>query len=113
LDSYFGKRFEKLCQESLMEDYRKRKIIWEHVGRYWDKNIELDVVGIRRDRWIDMGECKWGTVKSLREVAQSLEMKSARYPNAEGASIGKHIYLRTPVSRQIEGIQLHTLSDMF
>jgi len=113
LDSYFGKRFEKLCQESLMEDYRKRKIIWEHVGRYWDKNIELDVVGIRRDRWIDMGECKWGTLKSLQEVGQSLELKSARYPNAEGASIGKHIYLRTPVSRQIEGIRMHTLSDMF
>jgi len=113
LDSYFGKRFEKLGQESLLEDYRKRKIIWEHVGRYWDKNIELDVVGIRRDRWIDIGECKWGAVKSLREVAHSLELKTARYPNSEGASIGKHIYLRTGTNRQVEGIQLHTLADMF
>ena len=113
LDSYFGKRFEKLCQEALLADYRKRKLVWDHVGRYWDKEIEVDVVGVRRDRWIDLGECKWGSVKSLGEVAQSLARKSARYPNPQGASIGKHIYLRTPVSRHLAGIQLHAHPDLF
>jgi hypothetical protein len=67
LESYFGTRFEKLCQEALVASYRRQQVLWQHVGQYWDDEMQIDVVGVRLDKWIDFGECKWGG----RKVSQS------------------------------------------
>jgi hypothetical protein len=47
--------------------------------------IQIDVVGLRADRWIDIGKCKWGTVASLPALAAELEEKVHPYPNTRGA----------------------------
>jgi len=36
------------------------------VGQYWSKTTRIDVVGLRDDGWTDLGECKWGTVRSSK-----------------------------------------------
>src|SRR5690606_1777684 len=63
LEAFYGAGFERLAREAL-------PLLWQaegvpgggHVGEYWDKQVQIDVVGVRRDGWIDLGECKWGTV---------------------------------------------------
>jgi Archaea bacterial proteins of unknown function len=53
------------------------------VGSYWDSQVQIDVVGLRRDGWIDLGECKWGAVKSLVSAAAELEEKVRHYVEVE------------------------------
>lgn len=95
LDAYFGTCFERLCRQALPVIYD-----WEgvgaafEVGEYWDKNIQIDVVGIRDDHWTDLGECKWGFVKSYKYALSAFDRKINAYPNPRGATIGKRIFLR-------------------
>ena len=67
LDSYFGSCFENLCREALAVSYAKRQILTKfEIVEYWDKNIQIDVVGVREDNRIDLGECKWGKFDNSR-----------------------------------------------
>lgn len=113
LESYFGTRFEKLCQEGLVESYRRRQILWQHVGQYWDDAMQIDVVGIRRDKWIDFGECKWGETESVSKLLIDLEAKCANYPKTNGFSRGLHLYLKhKPRGSPPPNVQVHHLADL-
>ena len=114
LESYFGARFEKLCQDALREDYRKKQILWQHVGQYWDRNIQLDLVGVRQDKWIDFGECKWGDPGPLGSLAERLAKKCDEYPQKPGYSQGKHLYLKhKPRGNPPPNTQVHHLANLF
>lgn len=52
------------------------------------------MVGRREDGWTDLGECKWGAVRSGGAPAAELEAKVARYPNPRGATIGRRLFTR-------------------
>lgn len=95
LDSYFGLCFEGLCRRALPLLYEREGVTAAfEIGEYWDKNVQIDVVGLRDDHWTDLGECKWGTVKSHKAVLTELERKVGSYPNTRGATIGKRIFFR-------------------
>jgi len=95
LDAYFGACFEKLCQEALPRLYKKEGITAAfEVGAYWSKDVQIDLVGLRDDGWTDLGECKWGTVRSPRALEDELEAKVRAYPNRRNATIGKRIFVR-------------------
>jgi AAA+ ATPase superfamily predicted ATPase len=114
LESYFGARFEKLCQDALREDYRKKHILWQHVGQYWDRNIQLDLVGVRQDKWIDFGECKWGDPGPLGSLAERLAKKCEEYPQKPGYSQGMHLYLKhKPRGNPPPNTQVHHLANLF
>jgi hypothetical protein len=98
LDSYFGSCFEQLCREALPVLYARAGLTAGfRVGEYWDKHAQIDVVGLRDDGWTDLGECKWGPVRSAAALRRELEAKLAFYPNARSATIGRHIFTRTRV----------------
>jgi hypothetical protein len=95
LDAYFGSCFERLCREALPSLYRREGLTAAFdVGEFWSKDIQIDVVGIRDDGWTDLGECKWGTVRSPGAIEQELEEKIRAYPNRRGATIGRRIFAR-------------------
>lgn len=75
--------------------------------------MQIDVAGVRRDHWIDLGECKCGSIKSLHTVVDAFESKISRYPTPKGYSIGKHIFLRNPSKQQVPNMQLHHFENMF
>jgi AAA+ ATPase superfamily predicted ATPase len=113
LESYFGTRFEKLCEEGLLADYRKKQILWQHVGQYWDQDMQLDLVGVRQDKWIDFGECKWGEPGPLVSLAERLAKKCEQYPN-KGFSQGLHLYLKhKPRGHTPPNTQIHYLANLF
>jgi hypothetical protein len=78
--------------------------------------VQIDVVGLRRDGWIDLGECKWGIVKSLVSTAVELEEKVRHYPNAEDATIGRHLFVRSLKGhrkKQPENVRIHALDELY
>jgi uncharacterized protein len=95
LDSFFGDAFERLCREALPLIYFNEGVSTNfEVGEYWDRSTQIDVVGRRDDGWTDLGECKWGTLRSAKALIAELEGKIERYPNKSGATIGRRYFLR-------------------
>jgi hypothetical protein len=112
LPAYFGECFERLCREGLGKIYKSEGVAAGYrAGSYWDKNVQIDVVGMRDDGFIDLGECKWGTVRSLDAVARELEGKVPRFPNPANATIGKRIFVRKKGKQAPAGVTVHDLES--
>ena len=117
LPSWFGLCFERLCREALPRLYEREGVgAAFQVGEYWDKSVQIDVVGLRDDGWTDIGECKWGTVRSRPALEAELAAKVGAYPNPRGATLGRRAFLRcrpagTP--REANGVRWHDLDDLY
>jgi hypothetical protein len=120
LDAYLGSCFEGLCREALPHLYARERVASPfEVGEYWDKRCQIDVVGIRQDGWTDLGECRWGAVRSARAVRDELEAKVALYPNRRNATIGRRIFSRDVAPPRERGrpedaaVRWHDLEDLY
>ena len=118
LDAYFGLAFGLLCREALPHLYQREGITAAfEVGEYWAKDLQVDVVGLRDDRWIDLGECKWGERVGANAIKRELDAKVAHFPNQRNATIGGRIFTRktgTPVARsQASPMRWHSLEDLY
>ena len=91
------------------------------LGQYWDKRVQIDVVGVRDDGWIDLGECKWAPITSVPHVLSELEAKALAFPNPRNATLGRRVFARTvPAasrrSRRQRGdapVAWHSLEDLY
>lgn len=117
LEAYFGLCFETLCREALPVLYEQEGVFSPfEIGSYWNKQVQLDVVSIRQDGWIDLGECKWSATSSPAAAATELEEKVRHYPNPRQATIGRRLFLRAvKQSRKAlpENVRVHTLEDFY
>lgn len=117
LEAYFGACFERLCREALPVLYAREGVsAGLEVGEYWDKSTQIDVVGLRDDGWTDIGECKWGAVRSRKAVEAELQEKVERYPNPRNATIGRRIFTRhkqPQASSRSPGVRWHSLEDLY
>lgn len=115
LDAYFGGCFERLCREALPALYAAEGVhAGFRVGEYWDKHVQIDVVGVRDDAWVDLGECKWGAIGSTRAVADELEAKVRAFPNKRGDTIGRRIFARTVPAAAHDGpVRWHALESLY
>jgi len=115
LESYFGQCFERLCREALARIYEKERVAAAYkVGEYWDKRVQIDVVGVRQDNWIDLGECRWGSVTSVPELVAEMENRVKLYPNSTNASVGRLIFTRRPVKARGERLaRFFSLEDLY
>ena len=113
LPAYFGECFERLCRESLGGLYRQEGISATfRAGEYWDKHVQIDVVGMRDDGFIDLGECKWGAVRSLAVVADELAAKVPRFPNPANRTIARRLFVRSRGKQQPPGVRVHDLESL-
>lgn len=95
LAAYEGTCFERLCRQALPHLYRTEGVGADFdVGQYWDRRVQIDVVGLRDDHWTDLGECKWGTVRSANALRQELATKVAAFPNRRGATLCSRFFVR-------------------
>ncbi len=122
LDSYFGGCFERLCREALPVLYAREHVSAGYrIGEYWDKAVQIDLVGARDDGWIDLGECKWGPVASVPGLLAELETKVRAFPNPRGDTVGRRIFARTvPAAARTSGagtaaapVSWHSLEDLY
>ena len=115
LDAWFGDCFERLCRASMPLIYAREGVAAQfEVGQYWDPRVQIDVVGVRRDGWSDLGECKWGDV-SPGKAASELEEKVKLFPNPSNATIGRRVFLKTvaPAQKMPESTRVHTLKNLY
>jgi|CXWL01.1.fsa_nt_gi AAA+ ATPase superfamily predicted ATPase len=95
LDAYFGGCFERLAKEMLPHVLRHEGVTASvEVGEYWDSDVQIDLVGIRDDGCIDLGECKWGKVRSAPAVRAELATKLAAFPNPKQATLRRRFFVR-------------------
>ncbi len=117
LPAYLGACFERLCRDALPRIYEREGVSAAFtIGEYWDKNVQIDVVGLRDDRWTDLGECKWGAIRSPAALAREIEDKVRAYPNQRGATIGRRAFVRRmPKSGPPKGspVVWHDLEDLY
>jgi len=117
LDAYWGSCFEALCREALPALYEREGVSAAfEVGEYWDKAVQIDLVGHRDDGWTDLGECKWGSVRSRPALEAELQAKVERYPNPRNATIGRRLFVRD--ERAVpetpgEGVRWHHLAELY
>lgn len=117
LDSFFGYCFESLCREALPRLYEREGISAAFtVGEYWDKEVQIDVVGLRDDNWTDLGECKWGPVHSPKQLTAELDRKVPAYPNPRNATIGRRLFLSKIPPKMNTGspdLRCHAMEDLY
>lgn len=114
LDSYFGGCFERLCRQALPALWAEEGVAsGGEVGEYWDPKVQIDVVGLRDDGWIDLGECKWGPVGSPQRLMHELEQKTEGHPNPKRRTLGKRLFLKTrPARFRPDGMAVHDLAQL-
>jgi uncharacterized protein len=116
LDSYFGSCFEQLSREFLAALYQREKISSAfQIGEYWNKETQIDVVGLRQDGWLDCGECKWGDVRSTKILTQELDIKASRYPNAQKYTLQRRLFTHHALPQKSipSNFQCHCLEDFY
>lgn len=116
LSAYYGSCFEKLCREALSDIYHKEGVSSNYeTGEYWDKQVQIDLVGYRQDNWTDIGECKWGSIKSAKSIIQQLNNNIGRYPNSRNATIKGRIFTRKKMvkAKQDTAFIWHSLEDIY
>ena len=114
LDAYFGVCFELLARDSVAHIYQREGIDCAfEVGEYWDRETQIDVVSIRDDGWIDLGECKWGKVKSWPGLRTELSAKVAAYPNPENRTIRSMVFTRSAPPKGVEGLHCVSLESLY
>jgi len=116
LPAYEGLCFERLCREALPRLYRAEGLAAAfEIGEYWDKRVQIDVVGVRDDGWADLGECRWGSVRSAPALRRELEAKVAAWPNRGGATIQPRVFVRRKPARTNDAARerWHDLEDLY
>lgn len=116
LTAYEGLCFERLCREALPALYRAEGLTASfQVGEYWDKRVQIDLVGVRDDGWADLGECRWGTVRSAAALRRELDDKVAAWPNRGGSTVQRRLFVRRKPARAADTAQLrwHDLEGLY
>ena len=68
--------YEKVCRE-LLSDFRNKIFSFERIGRWWNKEEEIDIIGVnKKTQEIIFGECKWSDNLVDKPVFYDLKRKS-------------------------------------
>jgi AAA+ ATPase superfamily predicted ATPase len=116
VDAHFGSCFERLCREALGWVYRRERVSAAYeVGQYWDRDTQIDVVGLRDDGVIDLGECKWGAYGGAARLRDELVAKLAAYPNPRRATLIPRAFVRKRPARagKADPFRWHDLDDLY
>lgn len=112
LDAWAGDGFERLCRQALPRLLAAEGVrATVEVGAWWDKQAQLDVVGLRDDGVTELGECKWGPVGGV-ELQRELERRVLAFPNPRRHALRRHAFVRTWKGKPPEGMLVHQLADL-
>ncbi len=94
-DAFCGEAFERLCREAIPLLHAEEKISASStIGEYWAKDAQIDVVALRDDGCIELGECKWGAVRSPSALRAELASKIPAFPNRRAATLRLRYFTR-------------------
>jgi AAA+ ATPase superfamily predicted ATPase len=74
--SFVADNFETICQE-MIKGYKEKLFQFEKIGRWWDKNEEIDFVAVNdEEKKILFGEAKWSKKPVGNDIYDNLRRKS-------------------------------------
>ncbi len=112
-DAFCGEGFERLCREALPLLYASEGVGGRYeIGEYWDRAVQIDVVGLRSDGWVDLGECKWESRAAPVQAARDLAARAARYPT-DGRTVRHRLFVRRAPRSAPPGISVHDLRALY
>jgi len=88
LDHFASETYETICREAVRSGLLDGPpgTPWETVGRWWDRQAEIDVVALDADRSrILLGEVKWSGRPVGTNILADLEQKAALFARAHSA----------------------------
>ena len=98
-DAFCGEAFERLCREAIPLLHAEEKIAAATtVGEFWAKDVQIDTVALRDDGVIELGECKWGAVRSPAALRAELATKIPSFPNRRAATVRLRYFTRDRVT---------------
>jgi hypothetical protein len=119
-DNIMGPAFEQCCR-AWVERYASEELTGapQEVGSWWDRKgqVEIDVVGVRRHRYVIVGSVKWRRIAGVDVLDDLLEQQVALGPGARNAKL--LIFAREGFTDDLqqrandEGITLVTARDLF
>ena len=84
-----GPAFEQCCR-TWVERYAGEELTGapQQVGSWWSckGDFEIDIVGVRRHRYVLVGSCKWRREADIDVLADALEQRHALGPPANSAN---------------------------
>jgi len=114
LDAWFGIGFEHLCREAMGLIYSREGLAAGfEIGEYWSAKAQIDLVGLRDDNWTDLGECKWGAMRSPAALEAELARKMEMFPNHRGASLGRRYFVRRKPAGRKDAPNWYSLEDLY
>ena len=112
-EAFCGDGFERLCREAMPFLYEAEGVTGRcQVGEYWDRQTQIDVVGVRADGWTDIGECKWSGQGAPASFARELIGRAAAYPDRT-RMLKCRLFARTETKTAPDGVTLHDLRDLY
>lgn len=112
LEAWAGGSFERMCREALPALLAREGVAAKlEVGEYWDKGVQIDVVGVRSDGRTELGECKWGAT-SAAELERELAAKIGLFPNPFNHTLSPRAFVRRWRGKPPKHVTLHTLEDL-
>jgi AAA+ ATPase superfamily predicted ATPase len=78
IDTFVGFSFEKICLEELKKMNKNNNLPFKFkkIGRWWDRNNEIDLLGYDDSKNFIFGECKWKNKKIGKKELDTLVKKS-------------------------------------
>lgn len=114
LNAWFGDGFEQLCREALPLIYAEETVAAAfEVGEFWSKETQIDIVGLRADNFTDIGECKWGPVRSPKALEDELARKIGLYRNDRGATLNRRYFVRNKPASRADAEGWYSLEDLY
>jgi AAA+ ATPase superfamily predicted ATPase len=120
LDNLMGRAFEQCCR-TWVERYAPEELTGapHDVGSWWSRkgDVEIDLVGVRKHRYVLLGSCKWRREADTDVLGDLLEHQNALGPAARRARL--LIFARERFTDQMtrrardEDVRLLTAADLF
>lgn len=112
-EAHCGDGFERLCRDALPGIYAREGVPGRcRVGDYWSREVQIDVVGLRSDGVVDLGECKWGEHAGVAAAARELAAAATHYP-AGKSRVRPLVFLRKPSRGNApDGVKIYGLAEI-
>jgi AAA+ ATPase superfamily predicted ATPase len=112
-EAFCGEGFERLCREALPGIYSNEHVSGRvDVGEYWDRNVQIDVVGLRDDGWVDLGECRWIGRTRLSSIARELAVRIGHFPG-DNRTVRQLVFVRNRTASIPNGVVVHDLQSLY
>ncbi|PSN82326.1 ATPase [Candidatus Marsarchaeota G1 archaeon OSP_D] len=104
-EEYLSRVFEKIAEEYVKQKYRVSK-----VGRFWWKDVEIDLLALGEESVA--GECKWSEGVNPKELVYELRQKLKKV----GVEVQRFVLFAKSFSKQEEQaelVDLNTLNEWY